>query len=206
MTERFAIESSDGIVRLSPPLWPNTDSTHQPGDLSHFAAAGIGIYGYQERDFDPFKLGPVHEPVGGVLFFGNDVKKDDFMGLTRVLDMDESPDYAAFLAESQTPGKDGYLRQLRLASAFSLRFHFGVLTSEGLDKFPVQALSMPDALWAFIEQEKKGWGTFFGSPKLEKKFGGDGNYAREELSFGIMVENDYEHIYRIWSRAWLVTK
>ena len=36
--------------------------------------------------------------------------------------------------------------------------------------------------------------------------GGDGDYAVEELSFGFMLENEYNQVYRIWSRAWLVTK
>ena len=37
-------------------------------------------------------------------------------------------------------------------------------------------------------------------------FGGDGDWAKEELAFGCMVENVDLGIYRIWSRAWLVTK
>ena len=41
--------------------------------------------------------------------------------------------------------------------------------------------------------------------RLRGLFGGDGDFAREELAFGFMVENDYHHVYRIWSRAWLVT-
>ena len=41
---------------------------------------------------------------------------------------------------------------------------------------------------------------------LAGMFGGDGDDSREKLSFGRMVENGYHHVYRIWSRAWLVTK
>ncbi|MCL5409628.1 MAG: hypothetical protein M1607_02080 [Patescibacteria group bacterium] len=203
--QQFAIEGHDGVIRLSPLFYPNTDSAHQSGDLSHFAATGNAVYGYQVRDFDPFKIGPTQEPTGGVLFFSNKIKKEDFMALARILGMGTGRDYAAFLAESKNPSKDGYLRQLRLTSALSLRFHFEELTEEELDKFPEQTLTMPEALWTFIEHEKKEWGTFFGSPKLEGQFGGDSYFAREELSFGIMVENDFDRIYRIWSRAWLVT-
>ena len=36
--------------------------------------------------------------------------------------------------------------------------------------------------------------------------GGDGDWAKESLCFGLMVENGYQGVYRIWSRAWLVTK
>jgi hypothetical protein len=50
------------------------------------------------------------------------------------------------------------------------------------------------------------FGTFFGGPRIEGKMGGDGDFAREMLGFGFMLENDYHEISRIWSRAWLVTK
>jgi hypothetical protein len=51
------------------------------------------------------------------------------------------------------------------------------------------------------------WGTSsFEDKGLYKKFGGDGDMKREELAFGLIVENEYYGIYRIWSRAWLVTK
>lgn len=39
-----------------------------------------------------------------------------------------------------------------------------------------------------------------------RRFGGDGEWARESLAFGFLVENQYHSIYRIWTRAWLVTK
>lgn len=70
---------------------------------------------------------------------------------------------------------------------------------------PPTILTMAEAMWAFVEHEKKEWGTFWGE-KLETTFGGDGDFAREDLSFGFMIENADEGIYRIWSRAWLVTK
>jgi hypothetical protein len=37
-------------------------------------------------------------------------------------------------------------------------------------------------------------------------FGGDGDWAKERLCFGVMVENSSWMAYRIWSRAWLITK
>jgi hypothetical protein len=36
--------------------------------------------------------------------------------------------------------------------------------------------------------------------------GGDGDWAKEELCFGFMMENEYHGVCRIWTRAWLVTK
>ena len=118
-------------------------------------------------------------------------------------------DFAVFAAESQQPGKDGYLVQMRIVSRFGLRYMFGALTDAEYDEFPEQKMPVVDALWWFINEERKCWGTSFqedGKKGLRGLFGGDGNFAREELSFGFMVENDYYHVYRIWSRAWLVTK
>ena len=65
---------------------------------------------------------------------------------------------------------------------------------------------MPDFLWAFLVGQAREFGTGMGSPKLAGVLGGDGNFTQEKLSFGLMVENAYYHVYRIWSRAWLVTK
>jgi hypothetical protein len=42
--------------------------------------------------------------------------------------------------------------------------------------------------------------------RLSGTFGGDGYWAKESLCFGFLVENNYRGVYRIWSRAWLVTK
>ena len=53
---------------------------------------------------------------------------------------------------------------------------------------------------------KRRVGTSFGDSRIDGKMGGDGDYAVEELSFGFMLENEYNQVYRIWSRAWLVTK
>lgn len=65
---------------------------------------------------------------------------------------------------------------------------------------------MIEAFWGFMENERRKYGLYFGSPKLSGLFGGDGDFAQEELCFGFMTENHYHGVYRIWSRAWLVTK
>lgn len=45
-----------------------------------------------------------------------------------------------------------------------------------------------------------------GAPNLSGAMGGDGDYAKEKLCFGLLVENPFGHVYRIWSRAWPLTK
>lgn len=196
-----------GKVRVSPRLWPGRVLPIQPGDLTKFAPYGNGVYGYQRGKGNPFTAAPPQDAAGGVLYFGNEITKEDFLALMRIMNVRGGDhDYGAFTAESKKPGKDGYLRQLRTVSTFGLRFMFGALTEGEDERFPLQQLSVAEALWSFVEHECKDWGTSFGSPKLSGKFGGDDDFMQEELSFGFTVENDYHNIYRIWSRAWLVTK
>ena len=201
-------------VRVSPPIWPDHKLDIQPGDLSKSVPYGNGVYGYQDRKGNnPFMSAPSQEACGGVIYFGNDITKADFEALMRIMEVQPaqvikpSKDFAAFTAESKQPGKDGYLVQMRVVSKFGLRFMFGALTDAEYEKFPEQELTIVEALWSFVQQERKRWGMSWMDDKgLSGKFGGDGDFAREELAFGFMLENDYHHVYRIWSRAWLVTK
>jgi hypothetical protein len=68
-----------------------------------------------------------------------------------------------------------------------------------------QPMPLKDALWRFIELEREIWGSGM-SRQLRGLFGGDGDWAKESLCFGFLVENNDQGIYRLWSRAWLVTK
>lgn len=203
-------------VRVSPPIWPEHTLNVQPGDLSVSVPYGNGIYGYQKRGgSDPFKSAPSQEACGGIIYFENSIPKADFEVLMRIIGVQHShftkpsKDFAAFIKESEQPGQDGYLLQMRIVSKFGLRFMFGALTDKEYEEFPEQDVSMVEAFWFFIEIERKRWGTSFcqdSEKGLRGLFGGDGDFAREELSFGFMVENSYYNVYRIWSRAWLVTK
>ena len=201
-------------VRVSPAIWPDHKLKVQPGDLSNFAPFGTGVYGYQNQDVsNPFTSAPSHEPSGGINYFGNDISRADFMALMRITEVQSaniinpSKDFAVFASESDQPGKDGYLMQVRVVSKFALRFMFGALTDAEYERFPKQKLTIAELLWSFIEQERKRWGTSWKDSKgLAGKFGGDGDFAREVLTFGFMVENSYHNVFRIWSRAWLITK
>jgi hypothetical protein len=212
MSIRPVFDLSDK-VRISPPIWSDNKLNVQPGDLSKFTPYGNGVYGYQDRNGgNPFKSAPPQEACGGVIYFGNGIAKPDFEALMCILEVQDkyvakpSKDFAVFIAESNQPGKDGYLVQMRIVSKFGLRFMFGAINEAEYEKFPEQELSMVETLWTFIEHERKRWGTSFGAKGLVGLFGGDGDFAQEELSFGFMLENEYHHVYRIWSRAWLVTK
>ncbi len=95
---------------------------------------------------------------------------------------------------------------MRLVDRFGLKYLFGVIDKHGYDTFPEQPLSLPDFLWAFIIDQVRRYGTGFTNDELAGTFGGDGYFSRESLAFGLMIENSYHKVYRIWSRAWLVTK
>lgn len=184
-----------------------------PGDLTQFAPYGSGVYGYQMPDrSNPFTGAPEQEEMGGVVYLDNSIYKRDFSAFMRLIGVSPKrgrptqKDYSVFVAESNNPIKDGYLAQMRIVSKFAMSCCFKAITDAEYDNFPKQTLTQRDALWEFIKHENMRWGTSFHSKSLEGLFGGDGDFAREELSFGFMVENSYFGIYRIWSRAWLVTK
>ena len=208
---QLVLEGVNGALRISPPFFTDHKTGVDPADLTKFAPHGNGVYGYQEGMVNPFKTAPPQDEIGGLLHFGNDVSREDFDALLSITGVRrrhqrDTYDYAAFYQESENPGRDGYLAQIRIVSKFGLRFMFGSITEAKYEAFEDQKLSIPDALWGFMENERKKYGTHFGSAKLEGLFGGDGDFAQEELCFGFMVENNYYHTYRIWSRAWLVTK
>jgi hypothetical protein len=214
-----AMHTSDDLsraLRIYPPNYPeNKELLVKPGDLSTFAPYGNGVYGYQNRiSADPFTSAPPQEPNGGVIYFDNDVERDDFFALMRIMGVQKRnmrPDkqFAAFVRSSTDPGREGYLSQMRIVSRFGLQFMYGAIDDAEYRAFHEQPLAMEEALWIFIATEKSEFGTSFGYDwrnGLGGVFGGDGNYAREELSFGFMIENGYHDVYRVWSRAWLVTK
>ena len=198
-----------GKIRISPPLWPNAKVDTQPGDLTKFLPSGNGVYGYQDKKTsNPLKSAPPQEATGGHLYFGNQITEEDFGALMRITEVkSDRKDYAVFTEESKDPESDGFLLQMRIVPKFALQFMFHVIDEQEYKSFPEQELSIGDLLYAFIESERAYWGTsFYNSPKLDGKFGGDGDFMREELSFGFMVENNYYDVCGIWSRAWLVTK
>lgn len=208
----LVMEGFDGKLRVSPALFMNNQVKTDLSDLSQFAPHGNGVYGFQPGIPNPIVIAPSQDKIGGFLYFGNGVTQDDFYALMRITGVQEacvknpSKQYAVFLQQSGQPGKDGYLSQVRLVSRFALSSLFGVISHEQFEIYPEQELTEREAMWGFVQTEKKKYGTRFGSPKLDGLFGGDGDFAREELSFGFMVENNYFGVYRIWSRAWLVTK
>lgn len=176
-------------------------------DLSHLAPQGNGLYGLQPPIMEnPFTVAPPQDAIGGVMYFDNSVKDDDWASLCKILDISmHYRKYAAFIEESSDPLNDGYVVQMRIVEMMALKHLFQVVDDQREKEFPDQELTIAQALMAFMRSEEKRWGIHFGDG-LRGKFGGNYDSAQEQLSFGLMVENNYQGIYRIWSRGWLVTK
>jgi hypothetical protein len=215
------------VVHISPAVWPGRAVPVQPGDFSKFAPGGMGMgdvsfpvrpwddpfgaspgrfYGYEPHSPDPYKNAPLSCPAGGTVYFRCDIERLDFDTLLRLLGVEVgNMFYAVFLAESQNSVQERYLAQIRLVGSSALQEMFNV---EGLPEtmdWVRQTITLGDLLWRFIELEKETYGTSM-SGKLRGRFGGDGDWAKEKLCFGFLVENNEMNVFRLWSRAWLVTK
>jgi hypothetical protein len=211
-------------VRISPAEWPGKPLRIQPGNLELFAPGGLGLsgpfpfrpwddpfgpspqrfYGLQARTGHPLQDAPVSDAAGGIIYFDGTPDHDDVKALLRLLEVRTGEkEYAAFLGEATDPPEQRFVTQLRLVSRMALISMYGALAGD--ETFPAQELDLGGALWRFIECEQQRWGTGMGGA-LSGAMGGDGDWAKESLAFGFMVENSFQGVYRIWSRAWLVTK
>jgi hypothetical protein len=223
------IENLEDMVRISPPVWPGKKLEVQPGDLSLFAPMGMGFhgpfpirpwddtlsalsglpsgyYGYYSHTNHPFLGAPISEPAGGVIYFDDGSSESDLQVLLRLLRVyDYLKEYAVFIGHAVKPVEERYLTQLRIVSRYALANVFRAEAGEESKSLLAQNLTIGELVWKFIGNQQQTWGTGM-SLQLRGAMGGDGDWAKESLCFGFMVENQYHGIYRIWSRAWLVTK
>jgi len=184
---------------LGPKQWPGNPPL-QPGRFNVM--------------FDPFKAAPVHEPAGGGVLYFQPADRGDFAGYAQLLALTRgfSDGYAVFVSTLYGPKRHQdrrYLAQLRAVSIEALQQQFGIrdLRDEwGRPLPPVQQPSgLVDLLWEFVLHQKTFWGTrFWDTLSPASALGGDGEYEREQLAFGMMSEAP--GIARVWSRAWLVER
>lgn len=211
-------------VRVSPNVWPGEDLKVQPGDPTYFVPMGCcfsppvmvrpwdtieaamnarSYYGAQGHSFHPLRGAPATESSGGVIYFDSGA---DIESVIAALSLMHAPlrleDYAVFVSEAEDAQSAGYLTHCRIMPRHALRNLFGVheIGPDEPQPIPVEQL-----LRGFIELHEKRYGTGM-SPDLYGAMGGDGDWAKESLCFGFMIENEYHGVCRIWSRAWLVTK
>ncbi len=211
-------------VKISPATWP-AKAVVPPGDLTRYAPVGLGLsaplvmnpwddlgqvlargsfYGASERSGDPIRDAPVNDAAGGTVYFDGDVEPPRLAALLELLDVRlDATRYAVFTAESSDPPKDRYLAQIRVVEFGAMNL-FGAVPDPA-DEPREQPLRVADLIDAFIGAQLKRWGRGM-SDELHGTLDGDGDWAREKLAFGFMVENASNGVYRLWSRPWLVTK
>lgn len=208
-------------IRLSPPEWPAQCEGRRPGDLQSFVPQGFGLgaplvitpyggppqggyYGFHEAQAHPFLNAPATESAGGTLYFDDNASTETLTTALQLMGVYRTDDYVAFAASSAEPVTDRYLDQLRLVSRAALSSLFRASATEPP---PKQTLNIVDGVTAFVTAQKAKWNDHYAfSAKLAGLAGGDGDWAKESLAFGFHVENSYWGVYRVWSRAWLVTK
>ncbi len=219
MTESIA----DG-VRISPSDWSSKSVPVQPGDLRRFAPMGRGRIGSLPADLDdiglppgnpdlfsltahhshPLLNAPITEPTGGTLYLDGEPNREDLAAVFRLLGVPaDATDYAVFLSQAKKPAEERYMTQLRIVRRVALAALYDALSEAELRSFPRQQLTVGALMGKFIETEQQCWGTGLSS-KLCERFGNPGQRFRAALAFGLMIENAFYGVYRLWSRAWLL--
>jgi hypothetical protein len=210
-------------IRYAPSAWPG-GAALEPGDLSHIVPMGMNLggapvmrpwetlesamhattyYGPQPHGPDPLRDAPQTDAAGGTVYFDDDIAADDLTTLLRVMAVEtELHEFAAFRNDATRPQDERFLTQMRIVVPGALRALFDAAYAPELIR---QDITIGTALATFVASERTRWGTGM-SAELSGTFGGDGDWAKESLCFGFMIENAYHGVYRIWSRAWLVTK
>jgi hypothetical protein len=214
-------------IKLAPAQWPEgKPKTGEPGDLRFFVPHGLGLggplimmphdtlddmlkrpsfYGFTEPSTNPLKNAPVNDERGGVVYLSGRVTREEIQSLATMMGAwGPWKEYAAFWSKSENVMEDRYVEQLRIVAKGAVEGLFGASTLNEGAELTKQTLSVDEALWAFVESQRKRYEE--DSWALQGLMGGDGDWAKERLAFGMMVENAYWGVCRIWSRAWLITK
>jgi hypothetical protein len=209
-------------VQVSPSLWSSRSVPVQPGDFGRFAPMGRGRIGHVPADLDdaaagnpdlfsltahhshPLLNAPITEPTGGTLYLDGEPNRADLAAALRLLGVPTgATDYAAFLSQAKKPAEERYMTQLRIVRRVALAALYDALSEPDLRSFPPQQLTVGALIGKFIETEQQRWGTGL-SPQLSERFGNPGQRFSATLAFGLMIENAFYGVYRLWSRAWLL--
>jgi hypothetical protein len=207
--------------------WPGRTLPVMPGDLTQFLPQGLALgqpmivrpwddplkalsgpnyYGVDAPDSHPFRAAPTQEPSGGVIYFDDGVTFDRLSIALEVMGaMLRRADYAVFAAEADDPPNQRFLDQVRIVPKSALGHFFDCDEAAALADQPVP---LGDFIEQFITAQRAKWNdpSYTFSSRLSGTLGGDGDWAKESLCFGFLVENTYWGVYRLWRRAWLVTK
>ena len=114
-------------------------------------------------------------------------------------------DFMAFGWSAVDPAEDRYLDQMKILTHVAVTSVFDIEQDE-LPKD--QSVTIEEAVIGFVAAQCNKWnepGKPFSS-RLSGSAGGDGEYAKEALAFGLHVEKSHPGAICIWSRPWLVLK
>jgi len=207
-----------------PPDWPGRELPIMPGDFTKYVPQGLGLgpplivrpwdnpaellsrpnfYGFDAPQSDPVRAGPSNLAAGGVIYFDDGTDDQTVRAMLGVMEVQTlRRDFAAFRADAKDTRRERFLSQLRIMSKVALGQFFGA--EEQAAPPGDQALTIEEAVLGFLKDERARWNG--SGSQLSGTLGGDGDWAKESLAFGFMVENGYWGVYRVWSRPWLVTK
>jgi hypothetical protein len=162
-----------------------------------------GIYDWQPHGGDPMINAPRTDDGGGVVYFGADKSPQEVTQRLSVLFgvlgvKAHRRDYTVVWKDCEDPQRDGFVTCLRVISRNALE----KLDREAAATVPDQGLEAGELVQSFVLEEQRR----FSDVVLTGALGGDGDWAYEQLAFGIMMENAHLQVYRIWSRLWLLTK
>jgi hypothetical protein len=162
-----------------------------------------GGYDSQPHGGDPMINAPRTDECGGVVYFGADESPQavtqrlsvlfDVLGVEA-----HRRDYTVVWKDYEDPQRDGFVTCLRVITRNALE----KLDREAAASVADQFLEAGELLQSFVLEEQRRLNDVV----LTGTLGGDGEWAYERLAFGIMMENVYLQVYRIWSRLWLLTK
>lgn len=211
-----------GGIRLRP-------DAIDPTDLSLYVPQGYGLdgpmlvrpqgalgqelaanrfYGFDPSSFDPFSNAPTTESAGGVVYFQERIEDADLSAILRVLGIRRTlEDFSVVCRSSNDPIRDRYLDQVRIVPSGVASSLFG-WRPDPPPAWPAERMSVEVFFRFFISAQRERWNdpNYAFSSRLRGALGGDGDWAKEALAFGLLVENTHYGIYRLWSRPFLVTK
>lgn len=215
-------EPAPKVVPLGPD-WPDQNLPQRPGDFTRYVPHGMALgapmivrpwddpltvlsgpnyYGLEPLQSDPVRAAPTQYPDGGVIYF-EAPSRDRLETALSVMGvrLDER-EYAVIQGTADDPLQQRYLDQARILSRGALGHLFGI-GGEAMAQVPAQQpLTVAGYIQQFIAEQEAKWS----SRDLDDAGGGDGDWAKGRIAFGFMVENGYWRVYRLWSRAWLITK
>ena len=207
--------------------WPGRPLPLMPGDFSKYVPHGMGLagplivrpwddplaaltrpnyYGFDPLQSDPVRAAPSQYAGGGIIYFDARSPWDQLQAALTLMEVRlYERDYAVLEGSATDTVAERYLDQVRIVSKGALGEIFGA--GKEVAEIPNQPIDLGEYIQQFLSDQSAKWhGQTEPADSLRGTAGGDGDWAKERLAFGFMVENGYWAIYRLWSRAWLITK